>query len=381
MNRLFLIVFAIITLFSPGISFAEGATIDFFFSPTCPHCAAEEKFLDEIQNEYPDLKINRYSVNETENLNKLRDFYQEYGVPQRYYGMVPATFTDNKYFIGFNEKIGEDIKKCLDEICYNGGISESNSTAIDMEGNITLPIVGKINIGDYSLPALAVILGTLDGFNVCSLGALVLILGLVLAFKSRKRILIFGGLFIFTTAVIYGLLIFLWYKIFTLFVPYMRLMQFAIGLLGIMGGVYFFKAFLRFKKYGPTCEITNGKGLIDKLSSRIQKTFKDSGSIMIILASVFLFAAAITIIEFPCSAVVPVAFAGVLAQAGLSSFQYLMYIALFVLFYMLDEIIVFLMAFFTMKVWLASSKIVTWFALVEAIVLFGLGFYYLFNLL
>ena len=80
------------------------------------------------------------------------------------------------------------------------------------------------------------------------------------------------------------------------------------------------------------------------------------------------------------AAVVPVAFAGILAQAGLSSFQYLLYISLFVLFYMLDEIIVFLIAFFTMKIWLASSKIVTWAALLESIILFILGAYYLFNI-
>ena len=77
---------------------------------------------------------------------------------------------------------------------------------------------------------------------------------------------------------------------------------------------------------------------------------------MVLLAGIFLFAIIITIIEFPCSAVVPVAFAGVLAQAGLSSFQYIFYISLFALFYMLDEIVVFLIAFFTMKIWLASSK-------------------------
>ena len=99
-----------------------------------------------------------------------------------------------------------------------------------------------------------------------------------------------------------------------------------------------------------------------------------------LLAGIFLFAAIVTIIEFPCSAVVPVAFAGILAQAGLSSFQYLLYILLFMLFYMLDEIIVFLIAFFSMKIWLASSKAVTWITLAESIILFVLGFYYLFSI-
>ena len=78
---------------------------------------------------------------------------------------------------------------------------------------------------------------------------------------------------------------------------------------------------------------------------------------------------------------VPVAFAGVLAQSGLSTFNYLLYISIFVAFYMLDEIIVFLIAFFTMKIWLASSRVAVWIILAESIILFALGAYYLFNTL
>ncbi len=98
-----------------------------------------------------------------------------------------------------------------------------------------------------------------------------------------------------------------------------------------------------------------------------------------LLANVLLFAAIITIIEFPCSAMVPVAFAGILAQARLPALFYLLYITLYLIFYLLDEIIVFLIAFFTMKVWLTSSKITTWITLTEALILFILGFYYLFG--
>jgi len=155
-------------------------------------------------------------------------------------------------------------------------------------------------------------------------------------------------------------------------------MQILIGLLGIGGGIYFFKEFIKFKKYGPACKITAGKGIMAKFSSKFQNSLKNSANIVLLLGSILLFAGIITIIEFPCSAVVPVAFAGVLAQSGLSTFSYLSYIALFLVFYMLDEIIVFLVAFFTMKIWFASSKAVTWIMLAEAIILFALGIYYIF---
>ena len=100
-----------------------------------------------------------------------------------------------------------------------------------------------------------------------------------------------------------------------------------------------------------------------------------------ILVSIFLFAVVITVVEFPCSAAVPVAFAGMLTKANLSGFSYITYIALYVFFYMFDELLVFFIAFFTMKLWLASPKFITWITLIESIIMFSLGAYYLFGIL
>ena len=382
MKRFIIILSLFFLFFVPSFVLAQSVIdINFFFSPTCPHCAEEEKFLDKLEDKYPDIKINRYSVFEKSNMDLLKGFYEKYEVSQEYQGMVPITFTNNKYFnkyfVGFNEKIGKDIEGCILE-CKQGAVSENNVSIIDLEGNISIPFLGEINIRKYSLPVLAVVLGALDGFNVCSLGALVLILGLVLAIGSRRKTLLFGGIFILTTAAVYGLLIFIWYQIFSYLIPYMKIMKIIIGLLGIGGAIYFFKQFLNFRKYGPTCGITSGQGIMAKFSAKFQNSLKNSANIFILLGIIFLFAAIITIIEFPCSAVVPVAFAGVLAQSGLSTISYLLYIIFFLFFYMLDEIIVFLIAFFTMKIWLASSKAITWITLLEAIILFALGVYYLF---
>lgn len=362
-----------------GFALAQGKVIEinFFYSPTCPHCAKEWEFLKELEKKYPEIKINRLSIYEKDNVELLKEFYEKYNVPPEYYGMVPATFT-SRYFIGFNEEIGKAIEECILE-CKRDIMSQQTVSIIDLEGNISIPILGKINIKKYSLPLLAVILGVLDGFNVCSLGALVLILGLVLALKSRQKVLIFGGIFILATALVYGFLIVLWYQVFSFLVPYMQLMQILIGLLGIGGGIYFLKEFLKFKKQGPTCEIDSGKGIMSKFSLRFKTSIKESKNILFLLGSVLVFAGIITIIEFPCSAAIPVVFAGILSQSHLPGFFYLLYISLYLLFYMLDEIIVFLTAFFTMKVWLASSRAITWITLTEAIILFLLGFYYLFG--
>jgi len=220
-------------------------------------------------------------------------------------------------------------------------------------------------------------LGFFDGFNVCSLGALVLILALLLNLGSRKRVLLFGGLFIITASVIYAFLILIWYQLFSILSSYLKAMEILIGLLGLGGGIYFFKQFIKFRKFGPACEAIQGDGLVSKFSSKIQETLRGSKGILAGLVGVFLFATVITIVEFPCSAILPVFFAGSLANAGISAFQEFLYISIYILFYMLDEIIVFLIALFTMKIRLASNKFVIWLSLIEAIVLSAFGLYYL----
>ena len=316
------------------------------------------------------------SLSESGNVDLLKKLYQDYEVPLEIWGLVPITFIGERYFFGFSEEIGQEIEDCIVRLLEGDPYAPCQPEEHE-ERKISLPFIGEIDIEKYSLPALAIFLGALDGFNICSLGALIVILGLVLALKSRKKILIFGGLFIFTTAVVYGLLIVLWYQIFSFFLSYLKIMNILIGILAMAGGIYFLKEFIKFRKQGPTCKIGSGKKIISKFSSRFQESVQKAGSPLLLIGSVLLFAGIITVIEFPCSAAVPVVFAGVLANSQLSTFSYLSYIVLFALFYMLDEIIVFLIAFFTMTIWLASSKFVIWTTLIEAIILFILGLYYL----
>lgn len=353
---------------------SNNLEINFFYSEVCSHCAAEKKFLDKMEEKYPQVKINRHSISLAQCRKELVDLCKEYDIEQ-YIGLVPLTFIDEEFFLGFDDtealKIENSIRRQL-------GLKELLGAG---NNQINLPIIGEVDISKYSLPVLAVILGTLDGFNVCSLGALILILGLILALRSRKKILIFGGIFILTTAIVYGFLIVLWHQLFSMLAPYQKVMAILIGIIGIGGGIYFLKEFIKFRKYGLACEAGKG-GIVSKYTSKIQKILgseksEQSKNIFAIIAAILLFAVIITIVEFPCSAAVPVVFAGTLAKAQLPAILYLFYITLFLLFYMLDEILVFLIALFTLKLWLTSPKFVTWITLVEAIILFLFGFYYL----
>ena len=362
---------------SPFFAFAqEKVEVHFFRTATCQHCITENNFLTGLEKEYPDLTVFRYPLENDENQALLKDFAERYGA-ERYLGVVPITFIGDEYFVGFDDKdgVGRQIKSA---ILKQMGIAEEEE---EKEGTLWMPFLGNVDISRYSFAFLAVLLGFLDGFNVCSLAALVLILGLVLVLKSRKKILLYGGTFVFTTSVVYGLLIVLWYQLFSYLAPYVRILETVVGILAILGGLFFFREFIRFKKYGPTCSASVGDSLISRFFKKTQQVFEKHDNTPLLLLSIFLFAFAVAIIEFPCSAAIPVVFAGALAKAQLSSASYLFYIALFVLFYMLDELVVFLVAVFKMSVWMTSPKFTIWATLIEAIILFLLGFYYLVGLI
>ncbi len=372
------ILFSILSNFNLVFAQNEKIEIYFFYSATCPHCTKEKIFLEELEEKYPQIEVKKLDLFERKNVELLKRFYRDYKVPAEIQGYVPITFIKERYFFGFDEEIGQSIEnytlRLIQEVPPE---KQEKEITTSLEEKIKLPILGEIDVSKFSLPGLAVILGFFDGFNVCSLGALVLILGLVLALKQKSKILILGSIFILTTGIIYGILIFLWHKIFGALSFYLRGMEILIGILAIFGSIHFLREFSKFRKRGPVCEFG---GVSQKLSQKTQKAFEQKKGILALVGVVFSFAAIVTIVEFPCSAVLPVIFAGILTQAQISVFLSLLYILLYLTFYLLDEIILFLVSVFTLKLWIASPKFVTFLNLAASIVLFFLGIHYLLGL-
>jgi thiol-disulfide isomerase/thioredoxin len=377
----------------------EKLQLLFFYSPTCPHCRVEEPFLNGLEQKYPELNIKRYIASDFNNQLLMQRLLESHASLE-YFGSVPVTFIGNELFLGFDNADGignkmessiiRQIELLKPEPALIVPIIEqseppSSEEVVQPEAKEELPAeklkvttigIDKSKLEKYSLPVLALALGALDGFNVCSLGALLLILSLVLVLRSRRQVFIYGGIFLFTTALIYGLLIVFWHQLFSALGQYVRVLDFTLAVLGIGGAIYFFREFIRFKLYGPACEV-GGVKLIGKMSRLVEKAFGSKGNILLISGSIFLFAAVVTIVEFPCSAAVPVMFAGILTKANLPDMTYLGYLALFLMFYLIDELVVFGVAIWKLSLWMDKEKFVTYAALIQAILLLLLGGYYL----
>ena len=331
-----LIILGIVIAFtSQGTSSTgEGFEVHFFHVPGCSHCEEQEPFNEKLANKYPQIRIIDYDATTPAGSARLSEMLENLGI--EYMPVFPITIFGNQVFSGWEseETTGRAIEEALQQ-CLAG---DCPPPAGEEPGDgIVLPIIGEIVLGDYSLPALAVILGLVDGFNPCAMWVLVYVISLIATLKDRKRIWLIVGSFVLASGVLYFLFMTAWLNAF-LFIGYVRPVTAVIGLVALGGGILQIRGFIE-TKGAIVCEVT-GEESRKKTMTRIQKIVSSPitlGTIAGIIALAFL----VNSIEFVCSAAIPAIFTHVLSLASLTTFQYYGYILLYVVVFMLDDLIIF----------------------------------------
>jgi cytochrome c biogenesis protein CcdA/glutaredoxin len=346
MKKLILLFFAISLSFviSAEFVFAQEKTVEvnFFYSATCPHCQNEKEFLQSLQKEYSWINLKQYEVvSNKENQKTLVEFYKKYNVPEQQWGTVPVTFTPSKYFIGFGPQTAEDLEICLKN-CLEGGESE-------LPQEINLPLFGQIDISNMSLPVLSVVLGALDGFNPCAMWILLFLLTLLINARSRKRMYLIGGTFVLASGIVYYLILNAWLRIF-LVISYVNLTRTLIGIFALVVGIWQIRNF--FTQKPGVCKVTGGDGFQEKirtgLKNQAEKLVVSPLNLGIVMGVVIL-ALGVNMVEFFCSAGLPAIFTRILALNHVSGINYQFYLLLYTFVFMLDDLIIFIVAAFTLS--------------------------------
>ena len=76
----------------------------------------------------------------------------------------------------------------------NGKKEQSVNTKID------IPLIGKVDLKNLSLPIIAIVIGLVDGFNPCAMWILIFLITMLFDYKDRKKMWILGCTFLFTSA-------------------------------------------------------------------------------------------------------------------------------------------------------------------------------------
>ncbi len=331
-----------------------------FTREDCTHCQAEEKFLDSLVKKRDDISVTKYQLEKTGERKIWEDFTTRLKIPK----VAPITVVGEDYLIGFDraETTGKEITELIDTAkknnlatnlnkvkVINGHIKSENCPGSTLPCSVdetpqsyfvTLPFLGKIDTRNYPLFILSALLGFVDGFNPCALWVLITFLIILIEVGDRKKMFAFAGTFILAEAIMYSLILTLWYKTWD-FVKLDAIITPIVGIVSIIGGFFFLR---EWRKKEIECKVTNLEQR-QKTRQKIQELAIAKFSIYTFIA-ILAIAFSVNIIEFACSIGIPQAFTKILELNRLPLLQTAGYIITYILFYMIDDLVVFAVALY-----------------------------------
>ncbi len=333
-----LIILGVVLLFigqAPAKSTTNDAfVVHFFYLESCSHCDEQKPFNEKLANTYPSIYFIYHDAGGPEGSALLTKMLANAGAKNEL--EFPVTTFGGLVFDGWEseEITGKEIEEALQQ-CLAGNCPETESE--EPKNEITLPIVGKIRLSNYSLSGLAVIFGLVDGCNPCAMWVLAYLISLVMVLKDRRRAWLLVGSFVFASGALYFLFMTAWLNAFLL-IGYSRPVTIVIGVVALGAGILNIREFIK-TKGAIVCEVGNEESK-RKTMTRIEKVVSSPltlGTIAGIVALAFV----VNSIEFVCSFALPATFTHVLSLNNLSTFKYYGYILLYDFFFMLVALIIF----------------------------------------
>jgi thiol-disulfide isomerase/thioredoxin len=372
-----IILIAILLFFSFGykVNAEEKVDVYLFYSDTCPHCTKEKEMLNELVEKNSNIVLHLHEIHSYDSYKLWEKMANELGTKP---SLVPFTVIGNVYFIGYSEvntknEIINEINKRLypnnEEEIENEPKEENEKDNYQLD----VPIIGKIETKDLSLPLIAIIIGTLDGFNPCAMWVLLFLISILMGMKDKKKMWTLGLAFIITSALIYFLFMVAWLNV-ALFVGSLLWIRLLVAGVALVGGFINLKSGL---KKDTGCEVVDDKKR-EKIFTRIKK-FTSEKKFLLALGGIILLAISVNLIELLCSAGLPVIFTQILALNELTSIEYYLYILLYIIFFMIDDILVFFIAMATLKLTGISTKYGKISHIIGGILMIVIGLLLIFN--
>ena len=303
----------------------DKVNIYLFYSKICPHCQKEEKYFETLKEKYQD-KINIYTYEVTENKTNneiMKSLKKE--LKENNQG-VPFTIIGSKTFLGYDESFNERIENTIES--YLDENTKTNNT-------YTIPILGKVEAKNASIILIAIILGFIDGFNPCAMWILLLLINMCISIKDKKKMLIVCLTFIITSGIIYFLsMLGIGFILDLTTIAYIRNI---IAILAIVLGIYNLYTYIKTRKE-TGCHVVKKekrKTIITKINNIL-----NNKNTLLMFGGTIILATSVNLIEMACSLGFPTIFLELLSINNIHSFLKVTYLLIYILFYLIDDIVV-----------------------------------------
>lgn len=349
----------------------------FFWSKTCPHCAEAHPFIDSLPQQYPWIELESHMITADGTMEKWQQIAQKTQVPAR---SVPYIAACDKATVGYSSEavtgqyIVQNLKACYralggqvsddehpipsatantsDASPLFGTCSESeqagtcdlglgdtaNTAPVSQVQPVELPLIGVIAPETLSLPVLTVVLAGVDAFNPCAFFVLLFLLSIMVNAKSRSRMLIVGGIFVFFSGFIYFLFMIAWLNIFELLGAGSDggWIILGAGLMALVAGVINIKDYF-FTKGEVTLSMSaeNRTGLIKRMGK-----LTSASSMAAMIAGTVVLAILANAYELLCTAGFPMIYTSVLSMHELPAFDRYLYLAFYNIVYVIPLAII-----------------------------------------
>jgi hypothetical protein len=309
--------------------------VDYYYSVACGTCEQyTHGVLEPLIEYYAKNHSHRLCFTKKDVTNST--YYDEW----RSYGFYsyPAIVVHNETAIPKGDLTYEEVKRVIDAYLQSSDLNETfDETTID------IPFVGRINTSSLSLPVLTVVLGCLDSFNPCSFFILLFLLNLLIYVRSRKRMLLVGGIFIFFSGFFYFLFMFVLFNSLLVLSSYIGFISVSAGIVALSIGFINIKDF--FFQKGPSLSIPEHKK--PSIYKKMRNLVKTTHFPALIGGTVFL-AVTVNFYELLCTLGFPLVFTNRLTFYSLSYVEYYAYIFLYNVVYVIPLAILLLIFIFTL---------------------------------
>lgn len=307
----------------------------FFWSAACPHCQRAKPFIESLAGVYPWLEIHSLplAADYPENVAIYIEMARAIGADAR---SVPAFLFCGMMVTGYGDasSTGAFLKERLEE-CYHRFAQQrhpevSAGQGPSSEPPVSIPFLGEIDVHALSLPALTLVLAGLDSFNPCAFFVLLFLLSLLVHARSRKRMLIIGGTFVFFSGLVYFLFMAAWLNLF-LVIGHVKWITLVAGLVALFVAVVNIKDFFWLNR-GISLSIPASAK--PHLYERM-RVLATAGRLPAMIFGTVALAIAANSYELLCTVGFPMVFTRALTLSELSTSTYYLYLVFYNLIYVM----------------------------------------------
>ncbi len=316
-------------------SAADGSPVvrlHFFWSRRCPHCGEAHPFVEALPRRLPWVAVESHELDGDEAevdlfIAAARELGEEANA-------VPAFVFCRRIQTGYHRDdttgtaLVAALEECRGERMAAGTAAPGKSQS--PASGASLPMLGSVDLEAWSLPALTLVVATVDAFNPCAFFVLLFLLSVLVHARSRARMLVIGGVFVLFSGLVYFAFMAAWLNVFLL-AGELRAATVAAGLLALIAGTLNTKDFFRLHQ-GPSLSIPDAArpGLFRRM-----REVAGAGSLAPMLAGTVLLALVANSYELLCTAGFPMIYTRALTLHHVEGMGYYGWLALYNLIYVL----------------------------------------------